>query len=139
MSTLLFISLQKKILIVCSFLRFSISLFQLSDRNLSTSLCQTISDTRYLHQKVSVFVLCVTGLLDGEKAADTTQGSRVSGQIADDPRRCLFCGVYGDQKPSVRSLLTIHQSQWAVFQLGLFQRAQRPALIYMCLLSCTFY
>jgi len=46
-------------------------------------------------------VLSVTGLLDGEKAADTAEGSSVLGQIADDPRRCLFCGVYGDQKPSV--------------------------------------
>ena len=55
--------------------------------------------TAYMH------VLSIAGYLDGDSAAENTlQGATGLEQIADDPRRCLFCGMFGDRKPSVMLL-----------------------------------
>ena len=47
-------------------------------------------------------LLSIAGTWDGESVTENTMDdSNGLQQIVDDPRRCLFCGVFGDQKPSV--------------------------------------
>ena len=55
------------------------------------------------HAKLFMYrLLSIAGTWDGESVReDTTDDSNGLQQIVDDPRRCLFCGVFGDQKPSV--------------------------------------
>ena len=45
-------------------------------------------------------ILSIAGTWDEEGVTDSNSLQ----QIVDDPRRCLFCGVFGDKKPSVISL-----------------------------------